>query len=298
MGVAASTHGLWGARHADGTDTLYQGGQSDGAILVFDTKTEQFVHFAPPEGMPRGSGHIDVDSQGNGWTPAGDGALKLDAKTGEYTYYPIPYPAGTPKANQNDYGLAVDANDQVWVARAGIEGVGWVDPKTGQTGNTLFEPMLFPGLTEKDRTVAVGMSMGPPNGKGPRRLGSGGKNGGNFMWVALNKSDALGKIDIRTHQVVKEYPLPQGSAPYAVTVDKNGMVWVPPMNADRMYKFDPTTERFTEFMLPTRGTDLKHVSVDDSTNPPTVWLAYNRSNKIARLQERPARPAGAQQAAR
>ena len=95
--------------------------------------------------------------------------------------------------------------------------------------------------------------------------------------------------------MVKEYPLPQGSAPYAVTVDKNGMVWVPPMNADRMYKFNPTTEQFTTFMLPTRGTDLKHVSVDDSTNPPTVWLAYNRSNKIARLQER---PAGAQQAAR
>ena len=285
-GVAGASHGIRGFTTADGNDIVYQGGQADGAILMFDTKTEQFVHYAPPEGMPGGGGHVDVDSQGNAWTPSGEGALKLDAKTGEYTYYPIPYPAGTPRTNQNQYGLAIDGNDQVWVARAGIEGVGWLDPKTGQTGNTLFEPMLFPGLTEKDRTMPVGMNNGPPNGKGPRRIGSGGKLGGNFMWIALNKSDALGKIDIRTKQVVKEYPMPQGSAPYYAIVDKNGMVWVPPQNADRIYKFNPTTEQYTTYMLPTRGTDLRDLTVDNSTTPPTIWVTYNRSNKIARLQER------------
>lgn len=285
-GVAGSSHGIWGARNIGGTDWVYQGGQADGAILAFDTKAEQFVHFAKPEGMPGGGGHIDVDSKGNAWAPAGNGVLKLDVRTGEYTYYPIPYPPGTPKANQNSYGLAVDANDQVWVARAGIEGVGWVDPKTGQSGNTLFEAQRFPGLTDKDLNMAVGMNFGPPHGKGPRRLGSGGKNGGNFMWVALNKSDALAKIDIRTRLVVKEYPLPQGSAPYFATVDKNGMVWVPPQNADRIFKFNPKTEQFMTFMLPTRGTDLRHLTVDDTTTPPTIWVTYNRSNKIARLQER------------
>jgi streptogramin lyase len=149
------------------------------------------------------------------------------------------------------------------------------------------------GLTEKDRTVEVGMNMGPPNGRGPRRLGSGGKNGGNYMWVALNKSDELARVDINTKQV-KTYPLPQGSAPYFATVDKNGMVWVPVQNADRIFKFDPKAELMTEYQLPTRGTDLRHLTVDDSTNPPTVWITYNRSNRIARLVER---PAGGQQAA-
>lgn len=290
-GVAGNSHGIWGDRR---TDTVYQGGQDDGAILVFDTKTEQFVHFARPESIPEGGGHVDVDSQGNAWVPAQGGALKLDAKSGEYTYYPIPYPDDVPAGNRNQYGLAVDAQDNVWVARAGMEAVGWLEPKTGRTGHVRFEPMLFPGLTDKDRTVAVGMNTGPPNGKGPRRLGSGGRNGGTFMWVALNKSDALAKVDIRTKQVVKEYPLPQGSAPYFATVDKNGMVWVPPQNADWIYKFDPRTEQLTQFMLPTRGTDLRHLTVDDSTSPPTIWVTYNRSNKIARLQER---PAGAQQTA-
>lgn len=290
-GVATSSHGIWG----DQNDNVYQGGQPDGAILMFDTKTEEFVHFARPESIPRGSGHIDVDSQNNAWTPAEGGALRLNGKTGEYTFYPVPYPDSVPESNRDSYGLAVDSQDNVWIARPGMEAVAYIEAKTGKVGHVTFEPMVFPGLTEKDRTVEVGMNMGPPNGKGPRRLGAGGRYGGNYVWVALNKSDALAKIDIRTKQVVKEYPLPQGSAPYFATVDKNGNVWVPPQNADRIFKFDPRTEQVTEFQLPTRGTDLRHLTVDNTTNPPTIWVTYNRSNKIARLQER---PAGAQQAAR
>ncbi len=193
-GVATNSHGIWG----DQNDNIYQGGQPDGAILMFDTKKEEFVHFARPDTIPRAGGHIDVDSQGNAWAPADGGALKLDGKTGEYTFYPVPYADGVRASDQNQYGIAVDAQDNVWLARAGSESVAYLEPKTGQTGHVKFEPLVFPGLTEKDRTVAVGMNMGPPNGKGPRRLGAGGRNGGNYMWVALNKSDALARIDIRT----------------------------------------------------------------------------------------------------
>ena len=105
--------------------------------------------------------------------------------------------------------------------------------------------------------------------------------------MALNKSDEVAKIDIRTKEVVEEYALPEGSAPYFTTVDKNGMVWIPAQNADRIYKLDPATEELTEFQLPTRGTDLRHLTIDDSTSPASIWVTYNRSNKIARLQERP-----------
>jgi streptogramin lyase len=284
-GFATRSHGIWGDRE---TDTVFQGGQPDGAILMFNTKAEEFVHFAPPDSIPAAGGHIDVDSQGNAWAPARDGAVTLNPKTGEYTYYPVPYLEGSRPSDRNQYGLAVDAQDNVWLARAGTESVAWLDPMTGETGHVKFESIAFAGLTEKDRTVAVGMNNGPPNGKGPRRLGSGGRNGGNYMWVALNKSDEVAKIDIRTKEVVEEYALPQGSAPYFTTVDKNGMVWIPAQNADRIYKLDPATEELTEFQLPTRGTDLRHLTIDDSTVPSSIWVTYNRSNKIARLQERPA----------
>jgi streptogramin lyase len=282
-GIATNSHGIWGDRR---TDMIFQGGQPDGAILAFDTRAEEFVHFARPSALPGGGGHIDVDSEGNAWSPAEAGALRLNPKTGEYTYFPVPYPDDVPVSNRNQYGLGVDAHDNVWIARAGLEAVAWLNPKTGETGHVRFDPLPTPILTDKDRSMPVGMNFGPPNGRGPRRLGAGGRNGGNFMWVALNKSDELAKIDVRTKQLVKAYPMPQGSAPYFATVDKNGNVWVPAQNADRIYKLDPRTEQMTEFQLPTRGTDLRHLTIDDSTPTPTIWVTYNRSNKIARLQER------------
>lgn len=285
QGVARSSHGLNG--HTK-TGILFQGGQPDGAILAFDTTREEFLHFAVPPGMPRGGGHIDVDSEGNGWAPATNGVLRLNPKTGEYTYFPIPWPEGVRESDRGTYGIAVDALDNVWLARPGAEMVGWVEPKTGKTGHVRFEPIVMPGLTEQDRTVARGMNAGPPNGRGPRRLGSSGKNGGNYMYVALNKSDEIAQIDIRTKQVVKVFPLPVGSQPYDARVDKNGNVWIPPQNADRVYKIDPRTGQVFTFHLPTRGTDIRMLTVDDNTTPVSIWLTYNRSNKIVRLQERPA----------
>ena len=60
------------------------------------------------------------------------------------------------------------------------------------------------------------------------------------------------------------------------------------MNTDRVAKFDPATEQFTEYLLPTRGTEARFISVDNNTNPPAVWVPCYRTNKLARLQLRPA----------
>ena len=78
-------------------------------------------------------------------------------------------------------------------------------------------------------------------------------------------------------------PTPYAS-PYALAVDKNGVVWINTMNHDVLTKFDPRTERFTEYVLPTRGTEIRHVQIDNRTDPVTVWAPYNRSNKVVRLQ--------------
>jgi len=58
------------------------------------------------------------------------------------------------------------------------------------------------------------------------------------------------------------------------------------MNGDRIEKFNPFTEKFTEYSLPTVGTNIRHMSVDDGTAIPTVWVPYCASNKIARMEFR------------
>ena len=107
-----------------------------------------------------------------------------------------------------------------------------------------------------------------------------------IVWVCEFFADRLAKIDARTRKVT-EYPLPHRySQPYGATVDKNHKVWITMLNSDRIARFDPATEKFTEYELPTRGTEIRHIQVDSSTNPPTVWVPYDRTNKIARIQFR------------
>ena len=112
---------------------------------------------------------------------------------------------------------------------------------------------------------------------------------GDTVWVAEYWGGMLAKFDINTKKLLAEYPVPHRQAlPYAVVVDKNHMVWFSQMNADRIGKFNPTTEQFTEYPLPSLGTGIRSIDVDNTTTPPSLWVAEFGTNKIARVQFRPA----------
>ena len=120
--------------------------------------------------------------------------------------------------------------------------------------------------------------------RGPRRLGADLK--GDAVWVGEYYGGRLGKINIHTKEYTA-YPLPQlNSSPYDARVDKNHMVWVVLMNSDRIAKFNPSTEQFTEYALPSLGTDIRFIDVDNSTDPPTIWVPCYRINKMVRVQFR------------
>ena len=111
---------------------------------------------------------------------------------------------------------------------------------------------------------------------------------GDAVWVGLFWVSRLAKIDIHTKKVT-EYKLPQEyqySYIYDTVVDKNHMVWFNMANADRIGKFNPVTEKFTFYELPTRGTDSRHIWVDNRTDPPSLIVPYTGSNKIAPVQFR------------
>jgi streptogramin lyase len=108
------------------------------------------------------------------------------------------------------------------------------------------------------------------------------------VWVALFCADKIAKMDAHTHQVT-EYDLPHKySRPYTVVVDRSHNVWVNMLNTDMIAKFDPATQKFTEYQMPSRGTDMRHMVFDYSTNPPSIFIPYNRTNKIARIEFRKA----------
>ena len=267
----------------------------DGNFAMLDSKTGEMKSFARPAGMrPAVGGTLDVDSKGNPWATSTNGAIKLDVATGRYTHYEGP-PApegfcGSECGGWGTYGIAVDRTDNAWVTNPGLDRLLKVDGRTGQVTAVNIAPLVTPEVTEVDRqrrlTVRGGQNSAPPGQKAPRRLAA--DPNGDLIWVAMYTSDRLARVNTKTNEV-KEYPLPTPfSSPYATAVDKNGNVWINTMNHDVLTKFDPKTERFTEYPLPTRGTEIRHVQVDNRTNPPTVWAPYNRTNKVVRLQFRTA----------
>jgi streptogramin lyase len=51
-------------------------------------------------------------------------------------------------------------------------------------------------------------------------------------------------------------------------------------------KFDPKTEKWIEYPLPTRGINLRHISLDERTGTTQIIVGYTRNSMIARMQVR------------
>ena len=281
-GLASRTHGAI----ADPKGNIWFNNGTDGTIIRFDPATEKFQRYPKAEGTGKTSGHIELDSKGNVWTSANVGAIKLNPATGEYTDYKSITPGG------GIYGIGMDSEDNAWIAQLSADRLMVANGRTGEVSEVVLDPLLE-GVSEKDqeigkRTGAIN-NAAPLYHKGPRRLGGDPK--GDSVWVAEFWAGRLAKINNRTKKIT-EYPLPSKySHPYDVVVDRNQMVWIDLMNGDRVVKFNPFTEKFTEYPLASLGTEARHISVDDSTNPPTIWLAYSGLARIGRVQFR-SNPAG------
>jgi streptogramin lyase len=257
---------------------------TEGAPTKFDPETGKFFRYPRPADIPSSGDFITLDTKGNVWSPHREGAFKLDPLTGKYTNY-------SDRPGKANYDLAADEEDKVWVSKPGGNDMEIVDSHTGKIDELALNSLVSQDyeVTAKDRELSASLGLTPntatPLEKGPRR--SAADRVKDVIWVCEFFADRLAKIDARTRKVT-EYPLPHRfSQPYSATVNtKDHTVWITMLNSDRIAKFDPSTEKFTEYVLPTRGTEIRHIQVDSSTNPPTVWLPYDRTNKIARIQFR------------
>ena len=278
-GFAVSTHGIIAGQ--DGNMWLTNG--TEGTILQFDPRTEQFKRFPKPRAMTeRIGGTITVGPRGDLWATQPTGVFRLNPNTGEYTEYKSVTPGG------NQYGITVDSEGVAWFAHMYADRVGYVNGRTGEVGEVVIPPAskeIDPrDLAIAKRTGALIDDIPAVYQSGPRRLGA--DPAGDTVWVGEYFAGRLGKINIHTKEYTGyEVPNP-GSSPYDARVDKNHMVWVALMNSDRIARFDPVTEQFTEYPFPTMGTDTRFIEIDNSTDPPTIWIPYYRPNRMARIQFR------------
>jgi streptogramin lyase len=266
----------------DKTGLLWLASGTLGNPVQFDPKTETFRKFPRPAGLEASGDFISVDGNNDPWSPTTVGAYKLDPQTGKYTNYTSGHP---PK---NHYDMAVDRENNAWVALIGDNRLLKVDAETGKVDELELGYRTDSEANDRDREInstrRLTANTSTPLQKGPRRMAA--DRNGDFVWFTEFFADRIAKVDIHTRKVT-EYPVPHMyTQPYAITVDDKHMVWFTMLSADRIAKFNPFTEKFTEYALPTLGTEIRHIQIDNTTNPPTVWLPYDRTNKIARIQFR------------
>jgi streptogramin lyase len=248
------------------------------AITRFDPTTEKFQTW--PD-LPAYNTDHSIEAQvapspdGTVWYPSGDNLkiYRLDPKTGQIAAYPM-YPDYHPEQagviiqfsynkkpeGHFTYGVATDSKSNVYFCDIVGGNIGRVDAKTGKV--TLFKT--------------------PTLNSGPRRISIDSED---RAWFGEYYANRVGMFDTKTERF-QEWMVPNTPwvGPYPAKKDKNGDVWTAGMSTDLILRLDPRRGQFTEYLLPTLNSNIRHIDIDNSSSSIAAWVAEVHQAKIAKVE--------------
>jgi streptogramin lyase len=181
---------------------------------------------------------------------------RVDLETGEYTNLGKMVDA---KGNMIDaYGMPADRDNNLYLLEFQGTHIGRYEAATKTV-------KIYPTPTPNSR---------------PRR---GRVDDENNLWFAEYGGNAIGKFDPRTEKITEwKLPTPH-SDPYDVARARNGEVWAGSMVTDQVDRLDPATGTITEYLLP-HHTNIRRVFLDNSVNPPVLWVGNNHGAAIVKIE--------------
>jgi virginiamycin B lyase len=282
--------------HAAADGSIWWTGQFASKLGRLDPRTGQIREFdLPANTQPHG---LAEDAQGNIWyTGIQKGVIgRLDPKTTQVREYPITEPGvrgphtpimdkrngqmfftlqsghvgrinlatgemvirKTPSENTYPYGIRLNSQGVPWYVDFRGNRIGSVDPKT-----MVIKEYTLPNPDARPRRLAI-----TPD---------------DVIWYADFARGTLGRFDPKTGQA-REYPSPGGSKsePYAITAIGN-LVWYSEsgVRPNTMVRFDPQSEKFQTFAIPSGGGVLRHF---ESTAEGHIVTANSGVNKIGLVE--------------
>ena len=265
---------------------------TSGALGRVDPRTEEFTLFTPPTPL-RVGGSPMVDGKGKIWIGNPHGAIRFDPDTSEFDYF-----QNKTIGDGQTYGTAADRLGNGWWAQFNMDIVGHANGETGEVSEVRMRPPWALDeeelLTPEDReffhrigALRFSGSVFNPGAQAPRRLFADPR--GDYVYVANWWGHNLAQIDINTFETTY-HRLPINSHPYATAVDRNHMVWTNLSSDDAVARLDPNTGEYTIYRLPSVGTELRHIAVDDAdaSGEPAVWVVYREASRAARIRFRKA----------
>jgi len=223
--------------------------------LQFDPKTERFTSFLVPADFkgPISGNFMRADPNGkNVWSTAGTRVVGLNIATREFAAYEIP------TKNPGAYGTDVAGDGRVWFAEREAHKLGRLDPATGK-----IDEFKTPGVDV------------------PRRMGT---DWNGDIWVGFHETSKLVKVDHKTGKMTAyDPPTPHNGAYIARPDARTKVIWLTEQTADKIARFDPATETWTEFSLPIIESDARRIELDP-TNPNRIWWSGDTSTHLGYIE--------------
>ena len=231
----------------DEKGTIWMTGHGNGTLLEIPfwggRPGTMVAHKTPSGGSPH---TIIFDGRDALWftNQSADKVTRFERASGKMTEF---------DTRDGPYGLAMDKEGNVWFCQASGQRVGRIDARTGQ-------------VTE--------LELG--SGSLPRRIAA---SPDNTLWVVRYGDGKLTHIDAKSAKIMKSYDMPAGlpGKPYAVTVDGAGKVWANEIGTDTVTLFDPKTEKFRVFPLPTENEGIRKMVVDAKGR---LWYMGSHSGRL------------------
>jgi streptogramin lyase len=289
-GLAANAHGLVRDQQGMFWFDVNPGRRSLGRL---DPKAEKIdVYMTPPNMSPLGGAvTVDVDGKGKVWASAPDGAVRFDPETERFTdFKSLSYK--TARGTGMTYGAAGDRDGNGWWTQMAFDTVGKGDMASGKT----IEVKLPVVQAELDRITPEARALydkfedlsfnSPyPWQQGPRRMGT--DKNADVLWVGNSWGGSLTRIDTKTLETtIVPLPDPTAMQPYHLVVDKNHNVWGNLWTNDQIVKYDPSSSKWTIFELPVRGTEIRHIALDERHGATQVILPVYRTNQMGVMRLR------------
>ena len=253
------------AMEPDGDGNWWLALMFQGGLTKFNIKTTTFERFPIPAAvnndatqqsmvMPR-QWHVD----GKVWSNevSKQSILRLDVATGKYESIE-PFALMPDRTSHSPYGLAADAENNLFFMDFGDQNIGRIDGKSGKV--TLYQT---PTPNSRPRRTML-----DPSG---------------HLWFAEFAANKVAMFDIE-RETFQEWDVPTPHTyPYDVFLDKNGDLWSGSMSSDRILRLAPQSGAAVEYLLP-RQTNIRRIFVDNSTTPITIWAGNNHGASIVKLE--------------
>ena len=273
---------------------VWYAGRTGNVLGRIDPKTDQVKEFKlkTADSGPQG---LAEDRDGNIWFTGNSKALvgKLNPKTGEVTEYPMPDPAA-----RDPHTPVFDQKGSLWFTIQDANMIGRFNPSSGDlTVRNSPTPKSLPnGIVVGSKGVPYYVEFGAnkiasidpdklvirewtlPNADArPRRLAV---DAGDMIWYSDYARGYLGRLDPATGEV-KEWASPGGatSMPYGIASIK-GDVWYSESGTtpNTLVRFEPSTERFQVWNIPSGGGVVQNISVTKDGN---LAMPESAVNKVA-----------------